>query len=504
MFVKSKLINMRIYFKNAIFAVAMLLCALPAYCQWGENPKAGNISALNKLSIVFAAQNTKSPLSMFGHVYLVFHDQITPEPNSITFEFTGSIDGIADYLGTLTGAASGFYKLDYFDNKRREYDLENRSSWRYEVNLTPKELDLFKRNVAELEGSKNKYTVFKNNCASYLIEQISKIKGISYQSESIFFDSPDATIRWLHQNKLIKQSVFIPSSQLKALKYYEQLNPEEKKHLKQIISGFSIGGENNSKEFASAVSSSVDYLIVRDESFESRVNLFSLKKEFPKTFFEIDNNFIEPVNVSGNSTYSALMSNDGVLLKFRPGFLGYENEHLYGLKNVSSEFLSVGVLIDSNSVQIENFTLFKVESYIPDEFLYDSGSQFFDITYKNYRSFYDKRHSESAITFGKGVTSSNGKHLISFLPFVSLRKISADEIEKSSLSAGGRLRMYGNFYDKLSYKSTYDYYATNDVGVRGVWDTEIFTTHFSSLGVSLSHTLLNNHSRFGVRLYKSF
>lgn len=495
---------MHIHIKNAICAAALLLFTLPAYCQWGENPTAKDVSNFKKLSIVFAAQNTKSPLSMFGHVYLVFHNEENPEPNSISFEFTGSIDGVKDYLGTLVGASSGFYKLDYFDNKRREYDLENRSSWRYEINLTDEELGLFKRNIAKLEGSKFKYSVFKNNCASYLIEQISKIKGNSYQSESILFDSPDATIRWLYKNKLINQAVFIPSSQLKALRYFERLQTEEKKQLKQVISGISFANKSRSAEFASAVSSSVDYLMVREDSFESRANLFSLKKEFPRALFEIENNIIEPINISGNSTYSALISNDGILLKLRPGFLGYENEHLYGLKNVSSEFLSIGVLLNSDSIKLEKLTLFKVESYIPNEFLYDSGSQLFDITYNNYRSFYAGKHSESAITFGKGLTGFDGLNLISFLPLISLRKIESDKAEETVVSIGGRLRIYGSFLGKLSYKSTYDYYATDDEGVRKVWDTELFTTSISKLGVSLSHTLINSHSRFGVRFYKSF
>ena len=477
---------------------------MPAYSQWGASPTAKNISGFSKLSIIFAAQNTKSPLSMFGHVYLVFHNEKNPEPNSITFEFTATIDSANDYLGVLIGTTSGFYKLDYFDNKRREYDLENRSSWRYQIDLTEKELDLFKINIAELDGKKYEYSVFKKNCASYLAEQISNIKGISYQSESIFFDSPDATIRWLHKNQLINHPIFIPSSQLKASKYFERLSAEEKERLKLVISGYTLEAKVSSKEFESATSSSVDYLMSRDDSFESRVNLFALKKKFPTTLFPLDNDVVDPSSISGNSTYSALISNDGVLLKYRPGFLGYENEHLYGLKNVSSEFLSAGVLLNSGSIQLEKFTLFKVESYIPADFLYDSGSQVFDVAYTNYRSFIGSKYDEFAISFAKGFTGSYGQQLISVLPLVSLRKVDTDVVDETVLSLGGRFRVYGNIHDKLGYKSTYDYYATNDVGIRRVWDTEIFTTLFSSLGISLSLTLVNNHSRYGLRFYKAF
>jgi hypothetical protein len=495
---------MHFYLKNIVCAVILLLTVSPVFCQWGQNPSTNNISGLNKLSIVFAAQNTKSPLSMFGHIYLVFHNEKNPEPNSISFEFTASIESAKDYLGALTGAAPGFYKLDYLDNKQREYDIENRSSWRYEVNLTEKELELFKRNVAELEGKKYKYSVFKENCASYLAEQISKITGVAYQSESVIFDSPDATIRWLHKNRMITNPIFIPSSQLKASKYFERLSSEEKERLKQAISGYSVGDEATSEEFASAASSSVDYLMVRDDSFQSRANLFALKKKFPATLSPLDNDVVDPSSISGNSTYSALISNDGILLKYRPGFLGYENEHLYGLKNVSSEFLSAAVLLNSDSIQLEKFTLFKVESYVPSKFLYDSGSQFFDIAYTNYRSFLGSKYDEFAISFAKGFTGSYGQQLISVLPLVSLRKIDADVVNETVLSLGSRFRVYGDVYDKLGYKSTYDYYATNEKGISRVWDTEIFTTIFSSLGVGLSLTLVNNNSRYGFRFYKSF
>lgn len=492
------------YFKNIICAVALLVTSSSGCCQWGESPTSKNISSFHKISIVFAAQNTKSPLSMFGHVYLVFHDEKSPEPNAITFEFTGSIDSVKDYLGTVTGAASGFYKLDYYDNKRREYDLENRSSWRYEILLTEEESRLLKKKIAELEGRKYKYTVFKKNCASYLVEEISKIRGLAYQSESIFFDSPDAIIRWLYANKLINQSVFTPSTQLKALKYFNKLSDKEKSDLKQLVSGYTIKNNNYSEEFASAISSSVDYLMVRDDSYEGRANLFALKKQFPRTLFEIENDVTEPINISSNSSYSALVSNDGLLLKFRPGFLGYENEHLYGLKNVSSEFLAVGVLLNSNSIQLDGLTLFKVESYVPNEFLHDSGSQLFDISYKNYRSFYDKQHAEFSVNFARGFTSSYENQLISFLPLISLRKINSGNVHESALSMGGRLRIYGNFNNWLSYRSTYDYYATKDEGVRKVWDSELFSLTSLRYGLSLNHSLINSHSRFGVRFFKSF
>lgn len=495
---------MHIYLKNVVCAVILLFTILPAYSQWGDSLTPNDISGFNKLSIIFAAQNTKSPLSMFGHIYLVFHNEKNPEPNSVSFEFTASIDSAKDYLGTLTGAVPGFYKLDYLDNKRREYDLENRSSWRYRINLTEKELDVFKKKIVELEGEKYKYSVFKRNCATYLAEQISKIKGIPYQPESILFDSPDAVIRWLHKNELINYPIFLPSSQLKASKSFERLSPEEKERLKQVISGYAVGGETTSLEFSSASSSVVDYLMVRDDSFESRANLFALKKKFPVALSALDYDVVDPASISGNSTYSALISNDGILLKYRPGFLDYENEHLYGLKNVSSEFLSAGILLNSDFIQLEKFTLFKVESYVPSKFLYDPGSQMFDIAYMNYRSFLAKRHDEYAISFAKGFTSSYEQQMISILPLISFRKINTNVADETVLSLGGRLRVYGNIYDKLGYKSTYDYYATNEVGIRRVWDTEIFTTVFSSLGVALNLTFVNNNPRFGFRFYKSF
>jgi hypothetical protein len=114
------------------------------------------------------------------------------------------------------------------------------------------------------------------------------------------------------------------------------------------------------------------------------------------------------------------------------------------------------------------------------------------------------KYDEFAISFAKGFTGSYRQQLVSALPLISLRNIDTDVVDQTVLSLGGRFRVYGNIFNNLDYKSTYDYYATNDMGIRRVWDTEIFTTVLSSLGVALNLTFVNNNSRFGFRFYKSF
>jgi hypothetical protein len=114
------------------------------------------------------------------------------------------------------------------------------------------------------------------------------------------------------------------------------------------------------------------------------------------------------------------------------------------------------------------------------------------------------KYDEFAVSFAKGFTGSYEQQLISVMPLISLRKVDTVVTNDTVLTLGGRFRVYGSVYDKLGYKSTYDYYATNEKGISRVWDTEIFTTIFSSLGVGLSLTLVNNNSRYGFRFYKSF
>lgn len=41
------------------------------------------------VSIAFTSQNQKSPSSMFGHTFLIFHNATPPEPDSIVTEYFG-------------------------------------------------------------------------------------------------------------------------------------------------------------------------------------------------------------------------------------------------------------------------------------------------------------------------------------------------------------------------------------------------------------------------------
>jgi hypothetical protein len=477
-----------------------------AFAQWVESDYQNKVDGKKRLSIVYAGQNIKSPISMFGHVYLVFHDERVPEPNAITFEFTGSINGVGDYLGTLFGTTKGFYKFSLLDYKKRDHDLENRSSWVYEVAFTDDELTTFKKNIAVLSSNEYHYSVFNLNCASYLIEQIRSIRGQEYQQESIFFVSPDSTIRWLHKKQMIGTPLFIPSSQVKALGYFNKLNGEDQSKVMQAFAGVSITDPPSSDNFSKALSASADYLMARDDNFSSRVNVFNIKKNHPLS----DENavkFYDPAEIDGSATYSALLSNQGLIFKFRPGFLDFENESFYGLRNSSTEFLGLSILLNTKRLELEKFTLFRAEAYVPDEFLYDSGSQLFDISFTNFRSFYNQKNQETAITFAKGYTKAIQGQLFSVLPLVSLKKIDTESQNEAAPFLGFRARLYGDLPWNLAYRLNYDkFYSkfSDGAGVKSILDAEIFSTKALDVGVSLNYALVNSVSRIGLRFYKTF
>ena len=71
---------------------------------------ADKLGQFKHVSMLFASQNLISPISSFGHTLLIFHNEVTPEPDSIAFEYLGDTEvsyyAIRGLLWTIPGGIS--------------------------------------------------------------------------------------------------------------------------------------------------------------------------------------------------------------------------------------------------------------------------------------------------------------------------------------------------------------------------------------------------------------
>lgn len=452
-------------------APALLLWAMlpPAHAVWGDVATPAEIEPFERVSIVLASRNLKSPLSQFGHTFLVFHHHEAPEPSSIAVEYTGHIETWRDYPATLFGAVTGTFAVQYFSYKIRDYDLEDRSYWVYPLRLSPGQVRALKAALVGALGQPEPYGVFRQNCASYLIEQIAQATGRPYRRESLLFVTPDATVRWLRDEGLIDAGTYEPSTLMRARAAYRDLSPVEQTSVRHAIAGYALDPSGQRPQLADAISRYADYRIIRSRGAPEREQLFLLKQanaELPQAAQAVDPDAMDPSRSPGNATVGALAfgGGRGTRLWWRPGFIGPENEGNYGFADAVSEIFNLQARVGRSFV-LEGFEVLRTESYVPGGFLASPFTQRLAIGYRDEVAVLGTRHREYAAEFGRGQTWALGAATVSVMPFASIRAVRTDGRSSTEARLAGRARLHADLARGLGASVSFDRYLNPNLGI---------------------------------------
>jgi len=142
----------------------------------GESPTLVDWTKKRYLAFAFANPAIQSPISTFGHNFLVAtnHQDGKLELDAIALEFTA--DGAIDTLlaiKALTISIDGQFHLRWFLDKQLEYDLKDRDIWLYpvkEASRTPAQLDAYLKTHLEAKAD---YRFTTQNCADRIFEILS-------------------------------------------------------------------------------------------------------------------------------------------------------------------------------------------------------------------------------------------------------------------------------------------------------------------------------------------
>ena len=485
---------------------ACLMLALPtfAWAVWGDLPDASEIGPYTRVSIVFATQNLRSPVSQFGHTFLVFHHEDDPEPSALTVEFVGTVVVPTDYVAALVGAASGHFQFNYLSNKARSYEMEDRSLWIYELDLTSDQVERLRSDLRERARLDLSYGVFRANCASYIIDELASLRGLHYRSESVLFVSPDASVRWLRSNAMIKHSRFRPSQQVAALAAFDSLSESSRVRVRRVVEGYRED-ETLSQEESDAVSLMIDYRILRERNDERRNALFRLKKIYYGR--PVDSSAPpDPSHGIGGRTLGVLFqgADKGTVVSYRPGFIGLENEDERGFRNASSRFAQLDLRWKDSTLRVDRFDLFSMESYAPSGFLRSGFTQRLEISYVDFGPYLDRIQRESAIDFGRGITFPVSGSAFSILPFASVKAINNDRISYFEFQLACRVHLFGDLGAGWRYAATYDRYLSPGPGISDQATIEVMLPKWRHVGISINFTAVDstkNNNATGVRVY---
>jgi hypothetical protein len=152
-----------------------------------------------KISLVFASENLSQPSSMMGHLFLAIAGQNSdgyPAEHAISF-FT-EVDTLnlpkLLYNSMITGKM-GYFMLNPYHAEADYYlKKEQRTLWRYELNINKTDLQLIQYHMHELRHSQITYFFQNYNCAT-LVKHILAIAAPTLNQQQKFWSTPKDVLK---------------------------------------------------------------------------------------------------------------------------------------------------------------------------------------------------------------------------------------------------------------------------------------------------------------------
>jgi len=482
------------------------------FADWGKEPAFTELSRYSEISIGFASQDLKTPVSTFGHTFLVFHNSDPPEANSLVVEFTGQAPGILDNISALFASVPGKYSLSYLAGKIREYDYENRSIWIYKLNLGNDAIANVKKYLVKSDRKIFAYDFSQKNCAYYIAQTLSHSKDkLEYKRDGLFI-TPVSTLRWARSEGILSSGIFFPSTQLRALHEFETLSDADKKQIVNILSQSQVPIPNNiNSGISRGLSAITEYLIPREPDSNRRNYLFLIKRDFPSESNSGAIRADDPSQSSGPNSISMLFlpNKKASIITLSPGFIRLENEKSSSQHNSTIEVLTTDIYTDySGYARLDQFHLVRIESYQPNGYLRDGFTQALDISYTNYRAYFDKNYKEAKIQFGRGVSWLYLGNTVSLIPLASVIESWKDSGVKSSGRLEMRLRNYKQITQNISAAFQVDQTINKNSEIHQILNLDLVDAIGKTVSVSLNLRRVKGEQQSstlsGIKLTASF
>lgn len=449
-----------------------------------EPEKSLEIAKYKFLSIGFASQSYKSPVSFFGHTFLVAHDQPKPELESIAIEFVGDISRENGIFSALLSSVEGYYNYRRFYDKLREYNLEDRGVWTYRIKISEQEKAALSKLILKKNRLKERYSFIRTNCAYKIYELIQKPLSLSKQwTDSLFLTLPIQSLKRKDLLARINESYYFPSQQEQLSRAFNELDAKQKKVIEKYSFNPFFKQENThlDSEEKRVLGKAIDYKILNETDDNNIQHFFKLKKEFSSSLRNSDA-FENPQNpikinkeqyISLSNIFSRKTQSQSLAIQF------FQRDFLSTLNDSSRdnylEGLKPEMTFSKRTLRLSRFTLFKIQNISEKEYVTNGSVKLFDI------SFYDRTWTSSSsnksydlkLGFGYALKLANFKFAV--IPHFALRYLS--ELENSTTDSFGKWNPKFHTGLKL-YISTF---ISNQTRIKTELDTDSLSSFQNTL-----------------------
>lgn len=379
---------------------------LRARHPWFPDPTPESWAEKDRISLVFVGADPRSPASTFGHSYLVAHNESIPEPDAIIIEYIGVTQNRTLLMGkALFATIQGLYRLRSFQDKRIEYDLEDRSLWIYPLDKKyKKQID---ERLKKYIGKPPGYQFIFHNCSDGIFKLIhghGKF-GILFPNELI-------------SEKSKKKSHFMPSGQAESKFYFNKLPRRlRKKYDKFKFAGM---GATHHKSVSLAernyLIKALPYMARRtkdpDESRGYLTALVAVVKNSPEPdikklqiHFPMKNPYQDMKRRTLTAGYYRgfdKTADSRLNISLRLGEYGFGMSHPDFFENSSLEFFRLDLITDKEKAGISRFTLYKLDARENPAFLKSPFVRYIDLSYYGNKVLFPDAVVENTVTGNLG------------------------------------------------------------------------------------------------------
>ncbi len=415
-----------------------------AWAQWGREQDGATLEQATRASIVFATHDLSSPVSLFGHSFLVLHQEPIPEPQALVMEFGGMTRSGLDHLRALVSEIEGGFTLSFFSYKEREYFTEGRSLWVYPLLLDDAGLAKLKQRVRASIGQRARYTFPRWNCSHYILDLVASAADIGRTGPEVPFVVPADTLRSLHARGLLGPPVFRASPGSRSQRAYNAMSVAGRAQIRSFWQDPEQASEQPlTKEVEQSLSISADHWMLRETQAGRRDAWYRLKRDYPLA--EADTATpADPASGrgSGEWTLGHDVRQHSTSVGWRLGLLSLAGEEATGLRNARLQLLALEIERRNGVSRLARADVLAMEANVPGDLYFAGFTQRLDLGYVDDQPRLDRVSQRFLLQFGRGTTRQLANASVSLLPSVAVGALNGGAGWKPVVSMGLKASAY--------------------------------------------------------------
>lgn len=454
----------------------------------GQNLKETFIRKKN-LSLVFAAEDLRIPVSRFGHIYLLAHDD-EDCPDDIAIEFLGYTNHEPlRHLQALFATIPGSYKLTYGMLKEKEYSLENRYLYFYQLNIDSKERKRINQIVSDLSENTRlyPYNFATYNCAYYIECLLSDGLRSETRLSPYPFISPLSVVHNLEKTgRLGTLRVKIPH-QRQAMRAFQNLDDSDRRRVTHLLSGFEESADYHqacSKEILRAVNKLSSYKFTTEKNPVQQHQLFELKQwsDAQLTRLEKDPGNLSPIDSDSDTgspyRYSGQVSasvenDDNIGFSVQPLQLTQFSRQQEPGSDSALDLFRADLRYDARTRQFrfKKLSLIRMESHNQGHELLESFSRYFDASMYDWSQLTkNSTDQELVLRLGAGWAVGNGDLGLGVIPYFGGRWLPSKQGYTLKSDIGLRFSSVIKFRSDLKFAGSGTWYFFSPFGFNHTWE----------------------------------